>query len=151
MHSAGQCLTSQSTKHRLCVRTRKVTLEYTPFTGKRVVENARHVMFFIHQITTFLPCGFCSLYRTALNSILQNENQRHLDLFSLAFRNCWGCTRIYYRIYFCLHSRKWKTSAANSSQQGHLLLGHGRIHWQGLLPMGHKQERDESQSGDEFR
>ncbi len=55
--------TSQSIKHRLIVRTRKVALEYTAFTGKRVVENAKQFLqfnlevcnFFIYQITPFYP------------------------------------------------------------------------------------------------
>ncbi len=134
VHSAGQCSTSQSIKHRLWVRTRKVALEYTAFIGKRVVENARQTLQFysgvcdvyIYQITPFLPCGLCSSYRAALNSILRNENKRHLDLFSLAFRKCLGCTRIYCWIYFRLQPCKWKNTAANSSQKGHLLFGHGR-------------------------
>ncbi len=69
---------------------------YTAFTGKRVVENARQTLQFysrvcdayIYQITPFLPFGLCPSYRAALYSILQNENQRHLDLFSLALHKC---------------------------------------------------------------
>ncbi len=71
-------------------------LRCAAFTGKRVVENARQTLQFcsgvydayIYQITPLLPCGLCSCYRAALYSILQNENQRHLDFFSLAFRKC---------------------------------------------------------------
>ncbi len=63
MHSAGQCSTSQSIRHRLCVRTRKVALEFTAFTGKRVVKNARQTLQFysgvcdvyIYRITFFTP------------------------------------------------------------------------------------------------
>ncbi len=51
---------------------------------------------------SFLPCGLCFSYRAALYSILRNENQRHLDFFSLTFRKCWGCTMIYCWIYFVI-------------------------------------------------
>ncbi len=59
VHSAGQCSTSQSIRHRLCARTRKGALECTVFTGKRVVENARQYSrvcdVYINQITPFYP------------------------------------------------------------------------------------------------
>ncbi len=63
MHSTGQCSTSQLIKHRLCVRTRKVALEYTAFIGKLIVENARQSLQFysgvydvyIYQITPYVP------------------------------------------------------------------------------------------------
>ncbi len=70
---------------------------------------------------------------------------------AFAFRKCWGCTRIHCWIYFRLQTRKWKTTAANSSQKGHLFFGHGRIHWQGLLPTGHEEGRFESQSGGQLQ
>ncbi len=96
MHSAGQCSTSQPIKHGLCVRTRKVALKYTAFTGKLVVENATQTLQFysgvcdvyIYQISFYFLCGLCFSYQAALYSILRNENQRHLDLFSPAFRKC---------------------------------------------------------------
>ncbi len=93
---------------------RKVTLKYTAFTGKRVVENARQTLQFysgvcdvnIYQITPFLPCGLCSSYRAALYSILRKENKRHLNLFSLVVLKCCGCTKIYCLIYFHLQPCK---------------------------------------------
>ncbi len=65
----------------ICVRTRKLALEYTVFTGKRVVENARQTLQFYlgasdvytYQITPFLPCGLCFSYRAAFYSILRYE------------------------------------------------------------------------------
>ncbi len=54
VHSAGQCSSSQSVKHRLIVRTRKVALEYTAFTGKRVVENAKQFLHFNLEVCNFL-------------------------------------------------------------------------------------------------
>ncbi len=65
-HSAAQCSTSPSIKHRLCVRTSKVALEYTTFIGKRVVENARQILQFysavcdvyIYQIIALCPVDY---------------------------------------------------------------------------------------------
>ncbi len=52
-------------------------MEYTAFTGKRVVENARQTLQFysglydvyIYQITPLLPYELFSSYQAALNSI----------------------------------------------------------------------------------
>ncbi len=55
----------------------------------------------------FFPCGLCSSYRAVPYIILQNQNKRRLDLFSLAFRKCWGCRRIYCWIYFsCANGKR---------------------------------------------
>ncbi len=158
VHSAGQCSTNQSITHRLCVRTRKIAQVYTAFTGKRVLGNDNQTQFireyvtvYIYQITPYFLGGLCSLYRAAFCSILRNENQRHLDLFSLAFRKRCRCTGIYCWIYFRIQPCKWKTTAAGSCQIGYLLFGHGRIHWQGLFPTGHEQGRVEGQSGNHLR
>ncbi len=37
------------------------------------------------------------------------------------------------------------------ANDGHLLIGNGRFHWQGLLPMGHEQGLVENQSGNWLR
>ncbi len=122
MHSTGQWSTNQSKKHRFCVRTRKIALEYIAFTGKRVLGNDNQTLKFIweyvtvniYQITPYFLCGLCSLYRAAFCIILRNENKRHLDWFSFTFRKGWGCTKIYCWIYFRLRPYKWKITAANS-------------------------------------
>ncbi len=93
MHSAGQCSISQSTKHRVCTRTRKIAQEYTAFTGKGVLKYDNQTLQFILeyvavnicQITPYFLCGLCSFYRVTFCSILRNENQRQWDLFSIAF------------------------------------------------------------------
>ncbi len=118
MHWSGQCSTSQSIKHRLCVRTRKIALECAACTCKKLWKMPtklcsfirEHLIVYIYQITPFFPCGLCSSYRAALFSIVRNENKRHMDSFSRAFPKRWGWTTIYCWIYIRLQPCKWRTT-----------------------------------------
>ncbi len=108
VHSAGQFSTSQSIKHRLCVRTRKAALEYTAFTGKQVVENARQTAalfgsmwclylpnhyFFTLCIMSLIPAGALQyptkwkptslgFIQLRISQVLRVHKDLWLDLFS---------------------------------------------------------------------
>ncbi len=132
MHTAGQCSTCQSIKHRLCVRTRKVALECTEFTGKRVVENARQALHFysgvcdnyINQITPF------SMWIMFLipGGALRNEKQRSLGFVQPRISQM---LRVHKDLLLDLLSSSAVQMENYSGQfepKGHLLFGRGRIH-----------------------